>query len=91
MKFTWDEAKRQSNLVKHGLDFADASAVFAGITLTFEDDRFDYGEHRFITLGMSRGTAVVIAHTERDENIRIISTRKAIKYEKKLYLQGFTD
>ena len=86
MKFTWDEAKRQSNLVKHRLDFADASVVFAGITLTFEDDRFDYGEHRFITLGMSRGTVVVIAHTERDENIRIISMRKAIKYEKKLYL-----
>jgi len=91
MKFTWDEAKRQSNLVKHGLDFADASAVFAGITFTFEDDRFDYGEQRFITLGMLKGTVVVIAHTERGEDIRIISMRKATKNEQELYFQGFTN
>lgn len=91
MKFMWDEAKRRSNLVKHRLDFADAPAVFAGIAFTFEDDRFDYGEQRFITLGMLKGVVVVIAHTERNEAIRIISMRKATKYEQKLYLQGFTD
>ena len=91
MKFTWDEAKRRSNLVKHRLDFADAPAVFAGITLTFEDDRFDYGEQRFITLGILKGAVVVIAHTERNEDMRIISVRKATKYEQKLYFQGFTD
>lgn len=51
MKYTWDEAKRQSNLRKHRLDFADAEIVFDGLTLTFEDDRFDYSEQRFITIG----------------------------------------
>ncbi|MEE8391489.1 MAG: BrnT family toxin [Anaerolineae bacterium] len=91
MKFTWDEAKRRSNLAKHGLDLADAPIVFDGITFTFEDDRFDYGEQRFITLGMLRGVIVVIAHTERNEAIRVISMRKATKYEQKLYFRGFTD
>ena len=90
-KFTWDETKRRSNLVKHRLDFVDAPVVFAGITLTFEDDRFNYGEQRFITLGMLKGAIVVIAHTEQNETIRIISMRKATKYEQKLYFQGFTN
>ena len=43
MKFTWDEAKRKTNLAKHGFDFADAGAVFAGMTYTFGDDREYYG------------------------------------------------
>jgi uncharacterized DUF497 family protein len=91
MKLTWDEAKRRSNLIKHRLDFADASTVFDGITFTFEDNRFDYGEQRFTTLGLLRSTVVVIAHTERDDDIRVISMRKATKYEQKLYFQSFTD
>ncbi len=91
MKFTWDEAKRRFNLIKHRLDFVNASAVFDGITVTFEDDRFDYGEQRFITLGLLSGMVVVITHTERDDGIRVISMRKASKYEQKLYFQGFTD
>ena len=72
-------------------DFADALAVFAGVTFTFEDDRFDYEEQRFVTLGMLAGKVVVIAHTERDDKVRIISMRKATKYEQKLYFQGFTN
>ncbi len=48
MKFAWDEEKRKANRVKHGIDFADAEAVFAGATFTFEDDRFTYEEQRFI-------------------------------------------
>jgi uncharacterized DUF497 family protein len=91
MKFTWDEAKREANLVKHGLDFADAEIVFSGATFTFEDDRFDYGEQRFITIGMLYGKVVVIAHTERSDVIRIISMRKATKNEQKIYFKGFTN
>ena len=91
MKFTWDEAKRRFNLIKHKLDFVDASAVFDGITATFEDNRFDYGEQRFITLGLLSSAVVVIVHTERDNSIRVISMRKATKYEQKLYFQSFTD
>ena len=91
MHFEWDEQKNQVNIRKHGLDFADAPAVFAGVTFTFEDDRFDYEEQRFITLGILAGKVVVIAHTERDDKVRIISMRKATKYEQKLYFQGFTN
>jgi len=91
MKFTWDETKCKTNLAKHGIDFADAKAVFAGATFTFEDDRFDYGEQRFITLGILKGAIVVIAHTERNDEIRIISMRKATRYEQKIYFQRFTN
>ena len=91
MEFAWDEKKRKANLVKHGLDFADASDVFAGATFTFEDDRFTYEEQRFTTLGMLKGTVVVVVHTEQDEVIRIISMRKATRNEQKIYFQGFTN
>lgn len=87
LKFSWDEAKRQANLANHSFDFADAEAVFRGPTFTFEDDRYDYGEKRFITLGMLNMTVVVIAHTERNNTIRLISMRKATKYEQKLYFR----
>ena len=89
MKFEWDEAKRQTNLRNHKLDFADAEMVFSGITFTFEDDRFEYGEARFITLGLLRETAVVIAHTERNDAVRVISMRKATKNEQRLYFENF--
>jgi uncharacterized protein len=55
MRYEWDEAKRTSNLKEHGFDFADAEAVFAGLTATYEDDRFIYAEQRFVTLGLLRG------------------------------------
>jgi uncharacterized DUF497 family protein len=55
------------------------------------DDRFDYGEQRFITLGMLKGVVVVIAHTEQDDEIRIISMRKGTKNEQRIYFQGFTN
>jgi hypothetical protein len=91
MQFAWDEAKRKANIIKHGIDFADAKTVFAGATFTIEDNRFVYDEHRFITLGMLKGMVVVIAHTEQDDIIRIISIRKATKHEQKIYFEGFTD
>lgn len=91
MCFEWNEKKNQINIRRRGFDFADAEIVFEGATLTFDDDHFDYGEERFITLGMLAGELVVIAHTERDENMRIISMRKATKYEQRLYYDSFKD
>lgn len=91
MKFEWDDAKRQSNLRKHHLDFYDAAEIFSGATFTFRDERFEYGEDRYITLGLLKGTVVVVAHTERDDIIRVISMRKATKNEQKLYFEGFAD
>ncbi len=85
MKFIWHEEKRQSNIRKHGLDFSQAYKVFVGVTFTFEDNRFDYGEQRFVTIGLLE-EVVVIVHTESTEEIRIISMRKANKNEQKLYL-----
>ena len=87
MRFTWDDKKSRANLKKHGIDFADAEAVFAGLILTFEDDRFEYGEHRFITVGMLNDIVVVVAHTETEEEIRIISMCKATRNEQKIYFQ----
>jgi uncharacterized protein len=55
MRFTWFEPKRLATLQRRGLDFADAEQVFAGLTFSFEDDREDYGEERWVTLGLLRG------------------------------------
>ena len=87
MKFEWDERKNRTNIRKHGLDFADALEVFAGPTLIRLDTRRDYGEDRWIGIGITRSRVVVLVYTERDdgETIRIISMRKALKHERKLF------
>jgi len=90
MKFEWDDAKRKSNIKKHSFDFVDAEKVFDGATFTINDDRFDYGNNRYITLGMLEGIVVVIAHLEEEELIHIISMRKATKNEQKIYFKGFS-
>jgi uncharacterized DUF497 family protein len=87
MQYEWDEAKRQSNIQKHGIDFLGIERVFAGQTITILDDRIDYGEPRFVTVGLLQGHVVVIAHTETDEVIRIISVRKATKHEEIRYFK----
>ena len=91
MRFTWSERKRAINLKDHGLDFIDAARVFEGSTYTFEDDRFDYGEQRFETLGLLAGVPVSIVHTETEDEIRVISFRKATKHEANIYYQQIQD
>jgi len=83
MRFEWDEEKRRTNLTRHGFDFEQAEKVFASVSHTFSDDRFDYGERRFMTYGLLEGEVIAIAHTESEDSkiIRIISMRKATKYE----------
>jgi uncharacterized DUF497 family protein len=85
MKYDWDEAKNRKNVAKHGLSFEDAEQVFAGACVTFEDDRFAYGEERLITLGLLARRLVVIAHAPRDDGTRIISMRKGNRREQKIY------
>jgi uncharacterized DUF497 family protein len=85
MEFEWDEVKRRANYIKHGLDFRDTEKVFQGITLTAEDNRQDYGETRFISLGLLDDLVVVVVYTERSEKTRIISMRKANQKERKAY------
>lgn len=86
----WDQRKRQSNLKKHGFDFADADQVFDGVTFTYEDDRIAYGEQRFVTLGLLGGTLVSIVHTEQAHHIRVFSMRKATKHEREIYIQNIS-
>jgi len=91
MRFEWDEAKRRSNVRRHGIDFEDAAAVFAGETITFLDDRYDYGEMRFLTFGLLWGEVVAIVHIETDEVIRVISVRRASKDEEENYFTEVRD
>ena len=85
IEFTWSETKRAANIKAHGLDFVEATSVFEGVTFTFEDDRFFYGEQRFVTLGLLAGVTVSVVHTENEYEIRIISFRKATKRESQIY------
>ena len=85
MQFNWHEPKRQENLKKHGMDFADAESVFSGPTFTFEDSREDYGEQRWVTLGLLGDKVLVIVHTETEDEIRVISMREASKNEQHLF------
>ena len=88
MEFTWSKVKCAANIKTHGLDFVDARNVFEGMTYTFEDDRFTYGEQRFITLGVLAGITVSVVHTENEYEIRIISFRKATKRETQIYFDA---
>ena len=83
--FTWSEAKRESNLAKHRLDFLDAVGVFTGATFTVEDTRYCYSERRYMTLGLFREVPVCIIHTDHAEQIRILSFRKATRREAEIY------
>jgi uncharacterized DUF497 family protein len=87
VKFEWDETKRLANLKKHGIDFADVPAMFDGDVFTIQDERFDYGETRYITFGLLKFHVIVVAHTDENNIIRIISARKATKDEEKRYFE----
>jgi len=77
MNFTWTPIKRRTNLKKHGFDFADAERVFEGPTCTVEDTRHYDGEQRFNSTGFLGTAIVTICHTETEDEIHIISMRKA--------------
>ena len=86
MVFEWDEAKNLENIRKHKIDFADVPQMFDGSMLTELDDRFDYGEDRWIGIAFLGNGVAVVVWTERQENIiRIISARKANRYERQKF------
>jgi hypothetical protein len=66
VRVAWDEAKRVENLRKHRIDFVGVEDLFAGYTVTIEDDRFLYDEQRFVTFGILEGKVLAVVHTERD-------------------------
>ncbi len=88
MSYEWDPRKAASNLRKHDIDFADAVTVFEDeLALTIDDDDLD--EKRFVTIGMEAlARVLVVVYTWRDDNIRIISARKAGPEERRQYEEG---
>ncbi len=91
MGFEWDEQKCQVNIKKHGIDFIDIPELFEGDSIILPDERFNYGETRFIAIGILRNHVIVVAYTERIENIRIISARRATKNEQTYYFQQISN
>ena len=85
--FEWDPRKAKTNFEKHGITFDEASIVFKDtLSLTIEDPLHSYDEERLVLIGMSsKNRLLVVVHTEREESIRIISARKAVKRERKYY------
>jgi uncharacterized protein len=82
---SWDEAKRQATLAARELDFADAEQVIEGRQFTRRNDRRDYGEPRFITVGFLAGRFVVVTWTPREGGRRIISMRHGHDREKERF------
>ena len=85
MRITFDPAKRDLTLKHRGLDFARADEVFAGLTATVVDDRFDYGETRFITAGQLDGRLIVMVWTQRGGARHIISMRHCHANEEEIW------
>ena len=85
MRFEWDPEKAKQNLKKHGVSFEEALTVFYDpLSATFDDPDHSVDEYREITVGSSsRERLLVVAHTEREASIRIISARPATAHERK--------
>jgi uncharacterized DUF497 family protein len=92
LEFDWHDAKADANLQSHGVSFDLAMTVFRDpFAVDRLDDREDYGEERFVIIGMAEGNVVLfVAYTEREERIRIISARRATQYEQDDYFRQST-
>lgn len=87
MKYVWDKAKNEANIRKHGIDFSDVPKIFERPVVRNLDSRHDYGEDRWIAIGLlTIHLIVVVVYVEKTEDtIRIISARKANRHEEKNY------
>ncbi|HEU5281338.1 MAG TPA: BrnT family toxin [Gammaproteobacteria bacterium] len=90
MSYEWDDDKNEKNIKNHGIDFHDSHFVFENPMLIKVDDRKDYGEKRFIGLGLLFEVIIVIVFTKRSGITRVISIRRANKNERKVYQEKFT-
>lgn len=88
MNFEWDAQKARENFARHGIDFDEAIATFDGATVEGDDDRFDYGETRMRAIGALGQRLVAVIYTMRGDVCRIISARKATRYEQKAYREA---
>jgi uncharacterized DUF497 family protein len=89
LEFEWHEAKAEANLQAHGVSFELAKTVFKDpFAIEFLDDRENYGEERFVIIGMAEGHILsFVAYTDRDDRIRIISARRTTQHEQDNYYQ----
>ena len=87
MQFEWDLAKATENATKHGVEFSEAMTVFGDpLELTIGDPDHSVDERRFLSIGLSgSGRLLVVAYTEREGRVRLISAREATARERKTY------
>ncbi|MDH4327177.1 MAG: BrnT family toxin [Nitrospira sp.] len=90
LSFEWDDEKAKANFKKHGVGFDEAITVFTDpFSVTIPDPGHSADEQRYVDIGISdKGRVLVVVYTERSSNIRIISSRKAIPPERKMYEEG---
>jgi uncharacterized DUF497 family protein len=88
--FEWNSEKAKSNLQKHQVEFGEASTIFDDpLFITFLDEEHSKDEERYITIGLSsNNNLLIVAHTESNDRIRIISARKVTKIEEKFYQEA---
>jgi uncharacterized DUF497 family protein len=92
MEFEWDLTKNRANIAKHGVSFEDAARIFEGPVLTYPDDRLEYGEQRWVSIGVVGAVTYLTAlNTDRDGTERIISARRATKREREQYTHHVED
>jgi len=89
LEFEWHDAKAETNLQLHGVNFELAKTVFKDpFAVERLDDREDYGEERYVIIGMAEGHVLLfVAYTERAERIRIISARRVTQHEQDDYFR----
>jgi hypothetical protein len=87
MRFEWDENKAIRNFVKHGVSFEEAATVFGDpLSDTFDDPDHSAEERRFVIIGMSeKGRMLIVAHTDEEEVVRLISAREPTRREREFY------
>jgi uncharacterized DUF497 family protein len=87
MRFEWEPEKDQQNRAEHGVSFDEASSVFGDpFTTTIDDPDHSSDEHRFLTTGYSnQQRLIIVAHTDRDERVRLISAREVTAAERHVY------
>ena len=87
MRFEWDPLKDAHNRTKHGVTFEEAKTVFEDdLFLSFADPAHSHGEARYLMLGQShQGRLLVVAYTEWDDTVRVISAREATRRERRSY------
>lgn len=93
IKVVWYEKKNRQNIRKHGVDFMEAKSIFDDpLQVSVNDPDHSFDEYRFITIGMSeKNRLLIVAHTFRDDKIRIITARKPARRERKDYEEGGFD